>query len=86
MQNRGVLPLLLKNHGRLPENLLPISHPANQDSIDYVRTTHNELVDEYARAGIAFARANKILTEGDKVLLIRTMPEGYDQLLKIVVA
>eukprot|EP00392_Amoebophrya_sp_AT5.2_P004442 g4450.t1 len=84
LQVRGVRPILIENCGKLGEQLLSYYDGQNRDSLEYVRQNTTNMIDAFEREGLKFAKEAGLVQPLDKVLLLRSMPAGYDQMLKIL--
>ncbi|CAD7976073.1 unnamed protein product [Amoebophrya sp. A25] len=84
LQVRGIRPVLVENCGKLSEQLLSYYDSKNRDSLEYVRQSSGAMIDVFETEGLKFARDANLVQPRDKVLLLRSMPAGYDQILKIL--
>ncbi|CAD7926061.1 unnamed protein product [Amoebophrya sp. A120] len=84
LQVRGVRPVLIENCGKLGEQLLSYYDGQNRDSLEYVRQNTTNMIDAFEQEGMKFAKEANLVQKDDKVLLLRSMPAGYDQMLKIL--
>jgi len=87
LQVRGVRPLLITGCGTLSEQLVS-AYDKTSDlatySIDYVRQQQSETIDRFEKEGLKFAKESGLVNLRDKVFVMRSMPYGYDQIMKIV--